>query len=176
MTTVKDFVTNVNHAIDEINRQKLPEKGANEFELKVMVKYELQKIIQESKDREKLEPFEFEFISYEADYISICKTFRLKIQRLIPNKRNPKIYLVNRVVVADKFLNKNIEDILNKFVDAKLSIINDSQSKAKATADLIKSYLTIDQLHEIIADIKSNKYDSVYSRTLRTELQIKDII
>lgn len=176
MITVKDFVDSINNSINEINRQKLPLKGANEFELKVMVKYELQKIIQESKDREKLEPFEFEFISYEADYISICKTFRLKIQRLIPNKRNPKIYLVNRVVVADKFLNKNIEDILNKFVDAKLSIINDSQSKAKATADLIKSYLTIDQLHEIIADIKNNKYDSVYSRTLRTELQIKDII
>lgn len=78
--------------------------------------------------------------------------------------------------MADKYLNKDMEDILNKFVDAKLSIINDSKSKAKATADLIKSYLTIDQLHEIIADIKSNKYDSVYSRTLRTELQIKDII
>lgn len=176
MTTVKDFVANINKSIDEINRQKLPLKGANDFELKVIVEYQLKQIIQESKDRDKLEPFDYQLTDYANEYISICKTFRLKIQKLIADKRSPKNYLINRVVVADKYLNKNMEDILNKFVDAKLSVINDSQNKAKATADLIKSYLTIDQLHEIISDIKSNKYDSVYSRTLRTELQIKDII
>lgn len=176
MTTVKDFVTNINNSIDEINREYLPEKGVTDLELKIIVEFELQKIILENKEKEKFERFDLYLVHYELDYISICKTFRLNIQRLIPNKRNPKNYIINRITVADKFLNKDIEDILNNFVNKKLEVLNESEEKAKKTAELIQSYMSIEQLHAIIAEIKSNKHDYDYKRALRKELQIKDIL